>query len=238
VTGVSVVFDDTNSIEGAADQDLGFGNLFTVMFWIRPDHTAGNRVIEVQEFLGGDVDRLSFRIAASDTSGLVDAVLVRLSSPTVPDFKDWKWDNVLGIDEWSHVVVTWDGTTIEVYVNAELATVTSKTVDLVDTIGTTQRTIKISENETYDGRLHQVAIWNTLLTPTEIQRIYNAGVTGVALDVDSVLYGSSASLQHWYQLGLDPVSIGLDYGNGTDHDLTVLTNLDASDITTDAPGVE
>lgn len=238
VTGVSVVFDDTNSIGGAADQDLGFGNLFTVMFWIRPDHTSINRIIEVREFLGGDADRLRFRVADSDSTGLNDAIAVSLSSPTVPNFKNWKWDSVLGIDEWSHVVVTWDGTVIEVYVNAALTTVTSKSTDLVDTIGTAQRTITLSGEETYSGKLHHAAIWNTLLTPTEIARIYNAGVTGVALDVDSVLYESSASLQHWYQLGLDSANIGLDYGNGTDHDLTVLTNLDASDITDDAPGVE
>jgi len=238
VTGVSVVFDDTNSIEGAADQDLGFGNLFTVMLWARPDHTSSNNVIEIGEFLGGAADRIRVRISASDTTGLIDAIVVKVSSPTVPDFKSWKWDGVLAIDEWSHVVVTWDGTTIEVYVDSVLATVTAKTADLVDVVGTTQRTIKVSEDETYSGTLHQVAIWDTLLTETEIARIYNAGVTGVALDVDSVLYSSSAFLQHWYQLGLDPADIGKDYGNGTDHDLTVLTNLDASDITNDAPGVE
>lgn len=238
VTGVSVVFDDTNSIEGAADVDLGFGNVFTLMMWIKPDLTSGNRIFEVQEFAGGDVDKISFRVADSDSTGLNDAVVVRLSSFTVPAFKVWKWDSVIGADEWSHVVATWDGTTIGVYVNAVLATVTSKTFDLVDVVGTSQRVIRLSENESYEGQIHQAAVWSTVLTETEIQRIYNAGVTGVALDVDSVLYSSSASLQHWYQLGLDPADIGKDYGNGTDHDLTVLVNLDASDITNDAPGVD
>lgn len=238
VTGVSVVFDDTNSIRGAADQDLGLGNVFTLMMWVKPDLTAGNRIFEILEFAGGDVDRISLRINDSDSTGLFDAVIVRLSSLTVSAFKAWKWDSVIGADEWSHVVATWDGTIINVYVNGVLATVTSKSSDLTGVVGTTQRVISLSEFESYEGQLHHAAAWSTVLTQTEIQRIYNAGVTGVDLSVDSVLYESSASLEHWYQLGLDSADIGKDYGNGTAHDLTVLTNLDANDITNDAPGVE
>lgn len=237
VTGKSIVFDNTNSIEGAADADLEIGNVFTIMAWIRTDFSANQQVFTLREFAGGFVDRVVIRVrdVAEDVMG---RVVVQLSSAAEQNFKNWEWQDSVPYDEWTHVVATWDGTAIEVYVNGESVPVTAKTEDNIDSLGTATRVIKLAPDETFTGTYHQAAIWSTLLSPTEIQRIYNGGKTGVDLSVDNVLYESSATCKHWYQPGLNPTGIGDDYGNGTPRDLTVLTNIDAGDIVDDAPGVE
>jgi hypothetical protein len=233
VVGSSVYFNDAQSIGGAADQVLGVENAFSLMMWVRPDNTSGNRMIDIEP-LASEMDKISLRIVAED--GVSDSVSVRLYNAMETQFKRWNWSHVLPLGAWSHVVSTWDGAGIRLYVNAVEALLPTKTTNDAGAVGATPRVVQLSQNETYAGVFHQAAVWSSVLTLEEILRIYNAGKTGVDLATDSPLYTSSASLQHWYRLGEDPAQIGLDYGNGTAHNLTTLVNLTANDITSDAPG--
>ena len=57
----------------------------------------------------------------------------------------------------------------------------------------------------FDGKLDEVAIWNTELGETAIQEIYNATAnnTGKVLDLntDTGNYTNSSSLQYWNRMG-------------------------------------
>jgi len=51
----------------------------------------------------------------------------------------------------------------------------------------------------FEGKIDEVAIWNSALTASEITAIYNSG-TPIALDSDSGNYSSSADLQGWWRM--------------------------------------
>ena len=81
----------------------------------------------------------------------------------------------LPVNQWFHVLATWDGTTMKLYVNGGTPVTASKT----GTITYTSNNTTIGKNSTlsgfeWDGKISNVAIWNTDQS-TNIANIYNNG---------------------------------------------------------------
>jgi len=79
-----------------------------------------------------------------------------------------------------------------------------------------------------DGVIDEVAFWDTALTASQIQEIYNQGTPGNLRDTSS--YGNVIS---WYQMGEnDTFPTLVDYVGGNN---ATMTNMESGDIVTDTP---
>ena len=115
-----------------------------------------------------------------------------------------KQSYTVNANQWYHIVATLDGTTARFYINSiEIGaglTYTSTNTNTILRIGANP-----SNTQYFNGKIDEVAIWNTALGETAIQEIYNAtnNNTGKALDLstDYNNYTSSSNLQYWNRLG-------------------------------------
>jgi hypothetical protein len=81
----------------------------------------------------------------------------------------------LTLGTYHHVAATADGTTVNFYLDGALAGSAAQTAALVPTTGNLQIGAAAPFNNTFDGLIDDVAVYNRALTAVEVQRIYNAG---------------------------------------------------------------
>jgi len=86
----------------------------------------------------------------------------------------------LNLDQWYHIVGTWDDSSIKVYINGELDVEESFTIGAIkDTGGSLQIGAQLTENYPgygyfgFDGIIDQVALYDTALTEAEIGNHYD-----------------------------------------------------------------
>lgn len=77
---------------------------------------------------------------------------------------------------WGHVVMTYDGTWLRLYVDGSLRDSVSSTISLGDT--TVPLRIGGCESFVFSGAVDEPAIWNRALTEAEVRRLHAAGATG------------------------------------------------------------
>ena len=238
VTGKSLVL-EAASIESATEQPLSIANDWAAMVWMRPrpDATAES-VLRIKPLLGND-HRISVRTIRPGTGESGAGFDTRLDTH-LGAIRNYRFENVLPFDEWSCLVVTWDGAVLSNYVNGVKLAPTSIAVDFAGTMTNAARTVRFG-GAAFNGTVHQGALWNTSITAAEVLTVYNGGDTGLDLLKDRGDYVSSGNLVHWYQLGLNADDIGFDYATipaEVDlHPLETLTDVSVDDITDDAPGV-
>jgi len=145
-------------------------------------------------------------------------------------------------DVWIQVGFTWDGTTdtLKLYVNGvEVPATSSPYDDTIEFTGWVVRGVigaRGNGAEVYDGKIHQVALWSSVLTAAEWLATYNAGA-GNAFNLMATRAGyvSSGSCQHWYKVGnLEDPNIGADSGL-TPVPISNLYSMDDTDRVADSP---
>lgn len=75
---------------------------------------------------------------------------------------------------WSHVVVTYDGTTLTAYVNGSSAASALRT--LATSAGNTNIGRRTDNTASWDGAIDEVGVWSRALTAGEVTQLYNGGV--------------------------------------------------------------
>jgi len=95
---------------------------------------------------------------------------------------------------WYHICVVGDGTTATLYVNGQSqSTGTDRTLS----VGAIGRYTNSNAGE-YNGLMDEVAIWNTTLTATQVQSIYDATGTNLTKDLTTV---SGSNLIYFNRMG-------------------------------------
>ncbi|MFO8078029.1 MAG: LamG-like jellyroll fold domain-containing protein [Thermoplasmatota archaeon] len=86
----------------------------------------------------------------------------------------------LNLDQWYHIVGTWDASSIKLYINGDLEVDETFSIDAIrNTDGSLQIGAQLTENYSghgyfgFDGIIDQVALYNTALTADEIVNHYN-----------------------------------------------------------------
>jgi glucose/arabinose dehydrogenase len=160
-TGGALSFDGVNdsvSIADANDLDLTTG--MTVEAWLRPS-ALGNawRMVALKENAGA----MTYALYASTDTGRPTG------QANVGGERDARAATALPTATWSHLAVTYDGTTVRLYVNGTQAA--TRTAGGAMSVST--RPLKIGGNavwgEWYAGLLDDVRVYNRALTATEIQ---------------------------------------------------------------------
>jgi len=160
-------FDGVNdwvTVNDSAALDLTTG--MTLEAWIRPSSLTTPRAIVLKERTGG----LAYALASSDTSAAFGYIRTT-SDQTVTA------PSPLALATWTHVTVTYDGSTLRLFVNG--AQVSSRAVSGAVTVSS--GVLRIGGSSVgglyFSGLIDEVRIYNRALTPGEIQADMTTPIT-------------------------------------------------------------
>ena len=108
----------------------------------------------------------------------------------------------LAIGKWAHLVGTYDGATMKLYVNGVLESSAAKTGVISYSTGTEllfgqRSTASGQAGEYYAGDLDDVGIWSTALSATEVQTLYSRQSSTYAATFTSRVMDALATAQNW-----------------------------------------
>ena len=152
--------------------DLDFTTAMTMEAWVYPTASGGGswRNVMIKERPGGETYNL---YANADTNAPV-VYAVRAADPGAP--LDARGTSTLPRNTWSHLAVTFDGTTLRLYVNGALAGSRAVAGPLLTSTGA----LRIGGNsiwgEYFAGRIDEVRLYNRALAVNEIQADMDAPV--------------------------------------------------------------
>ena len=107
------------------------------------------------------------------------------------------------VDTWYHLCVTYDGSNIKFYLNSSTTDTGSTTAGTLNTITDWQiGRDGPSLNRIFDGDIDEVAIWNTALSASAVQEIYDATINNPGYSADLFkLANESQSPVFWNRMG-------------------------------------
>jgi hypothetical protein len=195
--------------------DLGIGNTWSFMLWIKPDENAPSVARSLF------VSMASNNLIAIDYNGggANDPTHVQFRSSANVVIKDYSWNNSLynggaglGPTKWNQFICTWDGTTLTGYLDSVATAASTKSTDSSGVMTLAPRYFSISSNtvanQNYLGKIYQVAVWGRALTQTEVTALYNGGLPA---DVDARTVAPVPL--HWWLFGYRDITGGtLDRG--------------------------
>jgi hypothetical protein len=183
------------------------GSPFTVEFWARP--TASDN----------DDAPLSNRISAGDRSGWV---FFQRAAGTGWNFRMYNgvggglgWDLTGGtsnLDEWSHVVTTWDGDSAELFVNGvSVDTENDPGASGVYNASNAANFIIASSDSgsPFTGSVDEAAFYATALSPAQILAHFTAATSGTPDAYHSLVRSNGALLQLTNNVIPEPSAIAL-----------------------------
>jgi len=104
---------------------------------------------------------------------------------------------------WKHVVGVRESGSIKLYLNGSLVSTQTDTTGNIDStdnliIGAGTNASSGAIGNFFDGKIDELAIWNTALTSTQVAEIYNGTGTNTTKDLTTV---SGSSLIYWNRMG-------------------------------------
>lgn len=229
----------TEVLANTTENTIGIANIWSVNSWVKFDDFVGSQTwVQIRENTGSE-NRLDF---STNTSTNEADIAVYNSAGT--RFKLYHITEAqMNVGNWVMLSVTWDGTTLRVYVDGADASPTITTDD-AGTQTDTARRVTIGGFDTVpqrplNGNIHSTAVWSVVLTVEIFNDIYNDGAGGV-VDLRQVQgkYTQTEvdALKHLWRHGFNSGDIGEDLGNGTAIDIgDNAQNITAADIVTDSP---
>ncbi|MDX6411697.1 MAG: hypothetical protein QOE91_1213, partial [Gaiellaceae bacterium] len=165
--GGALSFNGSSSWVTVADaSDLDFSSALTLEAWVRPSVLSGWRTVLFKERPGGIV----YSLYANQSAGRpVGQVWLGSELNAVGPA-------ALGLNAWSHVASTYDGSTLRLYVNGALVSSTA----VSGTLAASSGVLRIGGNgvwgEWFAGLIDEVRVYNRALSAGEIQTDMNAAV--------------------------------------------------------------
>ena len=187
------VFGGNTVVPHQAALNPASGSPFTVEFWARP--VASDN----------DDAPLSNRIASGTRSGWV---FFQRDAGTGWNFRMYNgvgsglgWDLTGGtatLDDWSHVVATWDGSAARLFVNGELADDSNDPAATGAYNASTTANLIAANSDTsspYTGYIDEAAFYTTVLTPQQIRTHFDTATIGAAGVYHNLVRTDGALLQ-------------------------------------------
>ena len=188
----SMSFDGSNDTIQATGSIITGNNLRSVSLWYKttsssaqipfsignPDDTTSNSQFAYCLNREDNSEKAAIFGKSNDTSAF-----------TVPNTSDGNWH---------HLVVTYDQSALKVYIDGNLeATPSLPSSNYATSSGLTIGSWS-DNNRYFNGSIDEVGIWNTALTSTQIQSIYDATGTNLTKDLTTV---SGSNLIYWNRMG-------------------------------------
>ena len=159
--GAALSFDGSSSWVTVADApDLDLSDGMTLEAWVRPSALGTSwRTVLFKERSGGVV----YSLYANQYSGLpVGQVYIGGEQNATGTAQ-------LPLDTWTHVAVTFDGTSLRLYVDGTLTNTTAISGAMSGSDGPLRIGGNAIWNEWFDGLIDELRIYDRALSPTEIQ---------------------------------------------------------------------
>jgi len=209
-TDYSLSFDGDNYIEVANDKSLEISDAITIQAWIRPEDLSSHRTVLGKWYQ--DQATWSYVLYATGSNG---GAGFRLHDGSHNFVQLTSWSKEPVINEWAHLVATYNGSVAKVYINGT-------EVSSYSTVGT----IAVNSNPLWIGKegygnpmngvMDEIAIWNNGLSSDEVVTLYNAG-SSLDASTNSGNYISSANLKGYWKFNEGAGTSVFDAsGNGND----------------------
>jgi len=160
--------------DGATDDmktsgSLGISSAITVSLWVYQDANTGTtNMIAVED----DGSNSNWQLAITNTNSLYFRIYDGASLPTAAHIQNIKGG-------WHHIVGTYDGSNVKLYLDNSLKTTTAHT----GSINTNSEPLTIGNRgdggtRAFDGRIDEISIWSRALNSTEINYLWDSGTPG------------------------------------------------------------
>lgn len=184
-----------DQFKNTATSTVGIANDWTIALRFAPDDPAVNETIfQVGPLAGANTIRFR-KLSTGDL-----AITVYDSGGS--NFKDYRWTNPFTAATWVHLLLTWNGTTLTLYINGVSTAPSSTPTDNAVTQTDTGRVIYIGtasdDTEDWDGDMAYVMIWNTALSAAAAQSVFKRFMYFDPFS-SHASYTAAANLRHcWY----------------------------------------
>lgn len=175
----SVLFNGTSGyVDLGAPAALNLTTAWTLEAWVFLTSSTYNGRGILSELWTGGSNPILYGLGFGITTGGAGGA----NSLQVGYFTGSGWQaataGTLTINTWHHVVGTWDGTTLRLYVDdAQVATATPSAAPVAGINGITiGRSHDTGGTPFFPGRIDEVAIYSTALSAARITAHYNAGI--------------------------------------------------------------
>ncbi|HNV61388.1 MAG TPA: LamG domain-containing protein [Candidatus Cloacimonas acidaminovorans] len=170
---------NNGAVFNGSDQSLSataslVADSWTISFWVKPDDSdISNQTMFAYRPSSGTANIIGIEGFSSMT---VRCILFDSSSFA---YKDYRTSLTLTQNAWNHFAITWNDSSISLYVNGSLDNSVTKAKDGSIAQTNTSRILRLgaetASSNFYDGSMDEVGIWSRALTSTEITELYNSG---------------------------------------------------------------
>ena len=166
----ALTFDGSNDYVQAPDSNsLDLTTSGTLMAWIYP--TKNNTTAGIIN-KGSAAASLAYYLNVNNKNNLIAGVIKTGGANGTPVTVATA-NNVLTLNAWNHIAMTWDATTLKVYVNGVLSNTTNTTALVARvTAGTLQIGAIYPTTSRFTGTIDEVSIYDVALSATEISTIF------------------------------------------------------------------
>ncbi len=175
---------------------ITIGNTFTFSLWLNANSFAANVVFLASPnyFIAGNAGNFIIRRKSNKFQ------FFSYDNNTIATEEKIEGTFSTSAAQWYHVVLTNDATTAVFYINGSPLTTTGVNTkalsDLTNGLIIGDGDFRAgTTNTAWNGKIDEVGVWNTALTATDVENIYNATTTGKTADL------SSLSPVAWYRMG-------------------------------------
>jgi hypothetical protein len=188
-------FDGTQFLSAGNPANLAItGTAVTIDGWIKPTATFANFT-----YLFGRAGSGAHDYTLALNSDLTGIIKTGISDPGLEHFVHTGYNPPL--NQWTHVALTYDGSTITVYANGVAVGTESKTGNITDDGSSAPFNIGgRSDCCFYTGGIDEVEVFDRALSASEIKGLYEAGSTGKCAPPLQLI--SAASRKHHQDPGL------------------------------------
>ncbi len=220
---------------------IGIANEWSISTWVNPlgialvaDFGFIIHSSAFPDFSNFITITMNQQIGVNLTDGNI-GIDIRSSSGSI--IKQFFYNNVLTAGAWTHLIATWDGTDLLMFIDGVETDRSFASQNNPGTMTDTGRKLEYGAQSglsTFDGNLGHLAIWNTALAEADATTIF-ARKFAIDLRNDTGGYLNSASLQHYYRPGFADEGFE-DLGTGSPViDFVDSFGIDADDIEINFP---
>jgi hypothetical protein len=215
----------TENSKNTTNQTIGVSTTWTISVWVKPILQSTTDIYwEIKSSVNNN-SRIAVQCVSTD--GNLNMIIFTAAAAII---KQYIYNNFWGGGQWTNLITTWDGTTMNVYKNGVLQVADTKTTDAGGNMAGGTRSVafgsSIAGGNFANCRIHSAAIWNTVLAQSDITLI-GGGFDGARIDARVI---QPTNLQHWWLLGYSG-SIGIDRGFALNLSAPIDVNTNAANMT-------